>query len=56
MCVGDWIQKFIEVISLGLGKKIATYIANLFGFEDCGCNKRQERINEFFGCNKEIEL
>ena len=56
MCVGDFIQKVIHFISLGTGKRIATYIANLLGFEDCGCSKRQQRINDLFGCNKGIQL
>lgn len=57
MCVGDWIQKVIQFISFGTGKKVATYIANLLGFEDCGCSSRQQRINKMFGCKgKDIKL
>ena len=56
MCVGDWIQKVIQLISFGTGKRIATYIANLLGFEDCGCSERQQRLNDLFGCNKGIKL
>lgn len=56
MCVGDWIQKVIQLISFGTGKKVAMFIANSLGFEDCGCSKRQQRINDLFGCQKGIKL
>jgi hypothetical protein len=56
MCVGDWIQKLIHILSFGTGKKIATKIANLLGFEDCGCSERQRKINQWFGCKKDIKL
>ena len=56
MCVGDWIQKVIHLISFGTGKRVATYIANLMGFEECGCSQRQQYLNDLFGCNKGIKL
>ena len=56
MCVGDWIAKVIEIISLGTGKKFATKIANLLGFEDCGCSARQKALNKLFGCKEGISL
>jgi len=56
MCVGDWIQKIIHFVTMGFGKPIAQKIAEYLGFESCGCSERQERINGFFGCEKDIEL
>lgn len=45
MKLGDLTEKLISIVTLGQGKKIATYIANLRGKEDCGCNKRKEQLN-----------
>lgn len=56
MCVGDWIEKLIRIISLGTGKRFALWIANRLGFEDCGCSERQKRINKLFGCKEGIRL
>ena len=56
MCVGDLIQKMIQILSLGTGKKLAMWIANKLGFEDCGCSKRQQYLNDLFKCNRGIKL
>ena len=45
MKLGDFLEKLISVITLGHGKKIATYIAKLRGKEDCGCERRKEELN-----------
>ena len=45
MKLGDLLEKLISVITLGQGKKIATYIAKLRGKEDCGCERRKEELN-----------
>ena len=45
MRLGDLTEKIISIITLGQGKKIATYIAKLRGKEDCGCNRRKEKLN-----------
>lgn len=45
MKLGDFLEKLISVITLGQGKKIATYIAKLRGKEDCGCERRKEELN-----------
>ena len=55
-CLGDKVQRLINVITLGMGKRIATKVSNFLGFEDCGCSKRQEWLNNKFGCNKDIKL
>ena len=56
MCVGDWLQKLINFVTMGFGKPIAQKVANWFGFEDCGCSKRQQLINDIFKCNKGVQL
>jgi len=45
MRLGDIVERLIFFITLGQGKKIATYIAKLRGKEDCGCDRRQEKLN-----------
>lgn len=45
MKLGDLIEKIISILTLGQGKKLATYIAKLRGKEDCGCNRRKEKLN-----------
>jgi hypothetical protein len=45
MKLGDWLEKLISIITFGQGKKIATYIAKLLGKEDCGCERRKEKLN-----------
>lgn len=44
--LGDLVANIISVITLGQGKRIATYVAKLRGKEDCGCDKRQEYLNK----------
>jgi hypothetical protein len=36
------------VISFGQSKKIAHYVANKLGFEDCECDKRRDYLNNLF--------
>ena len=44
--LGDLTEKIINVITFGQGKKIATWVASLFGYKDCGCDKRKENMNK----------
>jgi len=46
--LGTWLEYFLLVISLGQSKKIAHYVANKLGFEDCGCDKRRDYLNNLF--------
>lgn len=46
MRLGDFVEKLINVITLGQGKRIATYIAKLRGKEDCGCERRKNKLNK----------
>ena len=45
--LGDLLAFLINVITLGQGKKIATYIAKKLGYPDCGCNSRRLRLNNW---------
>lgn len=46
MRLGDFVEKVISIITLGQGKRIATYIAKLRGKEDCGCERRKNKLNK----------
>jgi hypothetical protein len=45
MKLGDWLEKLISIITFNQGEKIATYIAKLLGKEDCGCERRKQKLN-----------
>ena len=45
MKLGDGLEKLISIITFGQGKRIATYIAKLLGKEDCGCERRKQKLN-----------
>jgi hypothetical protein len=45
MKLGDCLEKLISIITFGQGKRIATYIAKLLGKEDCGCERRKQKLN-----------
>jgi hypothetical protein len=56
LCIGDFVERLIHYSTFGFGKKISTRIANWMGFEDCGCSKRQTKLNELGNCYKRIKL
>ena len=44
--LGSWIEWIINVLTLGTGKYISTWIAvDILGFESCGCCERREWLN-----------
>ena len=44
--IGDYVEALIHVITLGFGKRIATFISvTLLGFSSCGCCERREWLN-----------
>jgi len=45
--IGDLVAKLISIVTFGQGKRIATWVAKLFGYNDCGCDKRQEQLNNY---------
>lgn len=52
--VGNLFQGIIDVLTLGRGKDIASFIANKLGYESCGCEERRIYLNELFGCKERI--
>jgi len=48
--VGDTIKKITSATKLD---KLAEKIAEVAGKEDCGCKKRQDRLNRMFPYQKE---
>ena len=45
--LGDIVERIIRIITFGQGKRFATWIAKLFGFDSCGCDRRQKKLNKF---------
>jgi hypothetical protein len=43
--LGDTIAKITNTLGLD---KLAEEVAQAMGKKDCGCNKRQEKLNEMF--------
>lgn len=50
--LGDTIAKVTHVFKLDL---LADKIAKAAGQEDCGCNRRREKLNELFPYKKKDE-
>jgi len=50
--LGDTVARVTNALGID---KLAEKIAHLAGKEDCGCNRRRERLNELFPYNKEEE-
>lgn len=46
--LGDTIAKVTHAVGLD---KVAESVAKAVGKEDCGCNKRREKLNELFPYN-----
>lgn len=42
---GDTIAKFTAATGI---QKVAKVVAGLAGYNDCGCSKRQEQLNQMF--------
>ena len=47
--LGDTIAKITNAVGLD---KVAETVANAMGKEDCGCNKRKQKLNDIFPYNK----
>jgi hypothetical protein len=43
--IGDWIEALIYVLTFGFGEKIALSIAQLMGYNSCGCCERKQWLN-----------
>ena len=46
---GDTIAKVTSALGLD---KVAETVAHAVGKEDCGCNKRKEKLNDMFPYNR----
>jgi hypothetical protein len=53
MGVGDIVEGFIKVVTLGQGKRISNAVARLFGYQDCGCDRRRIWLNNLFKKDKD---
>ena len=50
--IGTWLAILINIVTLGWGKYIASWIAvDLFGFESCGCCEREQWLNRLTNKN-----
>lgn len=55
--IGDYTEACIHVITLGFGKRIASWIATSLGYQSCKCCERKEWLNRLTdknydgGCN-----
>lgn len=50
--LGTWLAKLINIVTLGWGKYISTWIAvDLLGFETCGCCEREQWLNRLTNKN-----
>mgnify|MGYP003116963428 CR=1 FL=1 len=45
MKLGNLIEKLINIITFRQGKRIAQFVANKLGYEDCGCDDRKKALN-----------
>ena len=48
--LGNMVEAAIELVTLGRGKDMATWIAKKLGFKSCGCDERKEWLNKIVGC------
>ena len=49
--LGDFVEGLISVVTFGWGKEVATETAMIFGYKDCGCDKRKAWLNKIVGCD-----
>jgi hypothetical protein len=50
--LGDTIAKITNLVKLDV---LAEKVAHVIGQEDCGCNRRREKLNELFPYKKKDE-
>ncbi len=46
MRLGDLVEKVIHIVTFGQGKRLAMWVAKLRGYEDCGCERRKNKLNK----------
>jgi hypothetical protein len=48
MTLGSFVEKVINIITLGQGYRIALFIAKKMGYDDCGCKARKDKLDLFW--------
>jgi hypothetical protein len=56
MCIGNFTEALIYVLTLGYGKPISTRVAKKLGYKSCGCEERRQWLNKLGKCNEAIDL
>ena len=46
MGLGTLLEKIINIVTLGYGKRIATWVAKKLGKDDCGCTDRKNKLDD----------
>lgn len=54
--LGNWVEAWINIFTLGFGKDIAGIIANKLGYASCGCEERRIWLNKLCGCKEGIKF
>jgi ribosomal protein S17E len=47
MLLGTFLEKAINIVTIGQGKNLARAVAAYRGKSKCGCDKRKKKINEW---------
>lgn len=60
LCVfpfGSFLESLINVITLGWGKSLASWVAwTFFKNPDCGCERRKKYLDKLFNCENHNEI
>ena len=56
MCLGNYFESLIYVLTFGYGKPLATFIAHKLGYASCGCLERKNWLNKLGRCDDSIDL
>jgi len=56
MCIGNFTEALIYVLTFGYGKPLATWIAKKRGYTDCGCEARRKWLTKLGSCDEAIDL
>lgn len=43
--LGTWLEFIIELVTMGTGIIVASWIAKLLGYKTCGCCERKQWLN-----------
>tara|TARA_R110002051_G_C8594213_1_gene479290 strand:+ start:416 stop:574 length:159 start_codon:yes stop_codon:yes gene_type:complete len=46
MKLGNLVEKIINIITIGQGKKLATWVAKKMGYKKCDCDDRKNSLNK----------